>query len=64
MNIPLIRVVFLYKFYTLLKLKNSLKYLMKFLNFFTLIYLFLSTNLFAQSATDKGMAWANSKLLK
>ena len=35
---------------------------MKPLKIFT-IYLFLSTNLFAQSATDKAMAWINSNLI-
>jgi len=36
---------------------------MKLLKLFTLIYLFLSTNLFAQSASDKAMAWINSNLI-
>ena len=36
---------------------------MKLLKLFTLIYLFLSTNLFAQSASDKAMAWVNSNLI-
>ena len=35
---------------------------MKLLKLFT-IYLFLSTNLFAQSASDKAMAWINSNLI-
>lgn len=35
---------------------------MKILKFF-IIYIFLSTNLFAQSATDKAMAWINSNLI-
>ena len=35
---------------------------MKLLKLFT-IYLFLSTNLFAQSASDKAMAWINSNLM-
>ena len=35
---------------------------MKLLKLFT-IYLFLSTNLFAQSASDKARAWINSNLI-
>ena len=35
---------------------------MKLLKLFT-IYLFLSTNLFAQSASDKAMAWINSNMI-
>jgi hypothetical protein len=35
---------------------------MKILKFF-IIYLFLSTHLFAQSASDKAMAWINSNLI-
>lgn len=35
---------------------------MKILKFFT-IYLFLSTNLFAQSATNQALAWINSNLI-
>jgi len=35
---------------------------MKLLKLFT-IYLFLSTNLFAQSTSDKAMAWINSNMI-
>jgi hypothetical protein len=35
---------------------------MKILKFF-IIYLFLSTNLFAQSSTNKALAWINSNLI-
>ena len=36
---------------------------MNYLKFIALIYLFLSTNLFAQSASDKAMAWINSNMI-